>query len=582
MADTNNLTNFLGDVADAIRAKTGSSELIPAANFDTEIANIPTGGGIPDGIFIQEEIPTKTTTEAFWLEEQDMSDVKPLDNLSQGVLDIGGGTLVESLPQASIDTINSKTYIMFADESYDGSRPMILISDTEFTGFGTTVLHGTNLYYYSHNTPNGAHLYNDAIGMSVIGDTNNYGVRYFDQNNAFGATEPGIHIDVDGTRYIVKQSKSTAQGFTTILDSTSTNATANDIAFGKTAIVNNTKLVGTINNQGDVTILPSTNAQTMNAGYYNSINISAVNNSIDANITPSNIANGVNILGVIGTLSGGEDLNNVLNNQEALIANLQNQVNILNAALDNAAGGGGSVDYNSRYSDEMNTLNVFSSYIANDTFDYMYHNFDTYDSSVTYPENIIPWHAFRYYNNVPLNNIFDASVANGVYFLINYDVVGYNIDSFWVEINTANGCFDIYLSATDPEISRNIANGTIFANLDFENQYTMEFQYIPIPNTNNIRWCLKGYDSNIGEDTYQELNYEGFCDMCKIINRYEDAIIADNAWSSTSVSLAYNTQSMNTKNWIEIFNNPNLDINMIPIVSNEISKMLTIGLVNIS
>lgn len=43
MADTSNLTNFLGDIADAIRTKKETTEQIPAANFDTEILDITTG-----------------------------------------------------------------------------------------------------------------------------------------------------------------------------------------------------------------------------------------------------------------------------------------------------------------------------------------------------------------------------------------------------------------------------------------------------------------------------------------------------------------------------------------------------------
>lgn len=45
MARTDTLINFLTDVAAAIKAKKGDSTLIPAANFDTEIANLPSGGG---------------------------------------------------------------------------------------------------------------------------------------------------------------------------------------------------------------------------------------------------------------------------------------------------------------------------------------------------------------------------------------------------------------------------------------------------------------------------------------------------------------------------------------------------------
>ena len=43
MARTNNLTNFLTDVATSIKTKTGDSSLIPASQFDTKIANITTG-----------------------------------------------------------------------------------------------------------------------------------------------------------------------------------------------------------------------------------------------------------------------------------------------------------------------------------------------------------------------------------------------------------------------------------------------------------------------------------------------------------------------------------------------------------
>ena len=44
MARTNNLTNFLTDVAAAIKEKKGSSATIPAANFDTEILALPSQG----------------------------------------------------------------------------------------------------------------------------------------------------------------------------------------------------------------------------------------------------------------------------------------------------------------------------------------------------------------------------------------------------------------------------------------------------------------------------------------------------------------------------------------------------------
>ena len=44
MARTNNLTNFLNDVAIAIKQKLGDNTPIPASQFDTKISEIETGG----------------------------------------------------------------------------------------------------------------------------------------------------------------------------------------------------------------------------------------------------------------------------------------------------------------------------------------------------------------------------------------------------------------------------------------------------------------------------------------------------------------------------------------------------------
>ena len=44
MARTDNLTNYLTDVADAIREKKGTTDVIPANTFDEEIKNLPSGG----------------------------------------------------------------------------------------------------------------------------------------------------------------------------------------------------------------------------------------------------------------------------------------------------------------------------------------------------------------------------------------------------------------------------------------------------------------------------------------------------------------------------------------------------------
>lgn len=68
MARTDNLTNFLTDIANAIREKKGTSDKILASNFDTEIASIETGGGTSSefvkGTFtLNEDVDTYTVND---------------------------------------------------------------------------------------------------------------------------------------------------------------------------------------------------------------------------------------------------------------------------------------------------------------------------------------------------------------------------------------------------------------------------------------------------------------------------------------------------------------------------------------
>lgn len=68
MARVDTLGHFLTDIADAIREKTGSDALIEASYFDTEIANIPTGGGvdISDYIVTNPTTPAGNTNSQYW------------------------------------------------------------------------------------------------------------------------------------------------------------------------------------------------------------------------------------------------------------------------------------------------------------------------------------------------------------------------------------------------------------------------------------------------------------------------------------------------------------------------------------
>ena len=57
MARTDTLPHFLTDVADAIREKKGTQETIQASDFDTEIENLPSGGGLDWSAIGYNEIP---------------------------------------------------------------------------------------------------------------------------------------------------------------------------------------------------------------------------------------------------------------------------------------------------------------------------------------------------------------------------------------------------------------------------------------------------------------------------------------------------------------------------------------------
>ena len=64
-------------------------------------------------------------------------------------------------------------------------------------------------------------------------------------------------------------------------------------------------IIGTMPNNGDVVIDPTTEQQTKPQGYYNSLTVNAVTSDIDNNILPENIKKDVTILGVTGTVETG-------------------------------------------------------------------------------------------------------------------------------------------------------------------------------------------------------------------------------------------------------------------------------------
>ena len=82
MARTDNLTNFLTDVSSAIKTKKGDNTPIKASNFDTEIANLPTGSGgadLDDYFYGSGTGGTGSSSAGYWTKL--VKNLKPLTGL---------------------------------------------------------------------------------------------------------------------------------------------------------------------------------------------------------------------------------------------------------------------------------------------------------------------------------------------------------------------------------------------------------------------------------------------------------------------------------------------------------------------
>ena len=84
-------------------------------------------------------------------------------------------------------------------------------------------------------------------------------------------------------------------------------ANTNNILSGTTAVTSTGLVTGTMANNGTLNYIPTTSQQTIPAGYTSGGTISAVDNTIDANIIAENIKKDVTILNVTGTLEEGID-----------------------------------------------------------------------------------------------------------------------------------------------------------------------------------------------------------------------------------------------------------------------------------
>lgn len=89
-----------------------------------------------------------------------------------------------------------------------------------------------------------------------------------------------------------------------LYSTTDANISVADVLYGKKAYNSSGKITGTMPNNGALNYTPSTQSQSIPAGYTSGGTIAGVTSSIDSNIQSENIKSGVSILGISGTYEG--------------------------------------------------------------------------------------------------------------------------------------------------------------------------------------------------------------------------------------------------------------------------------------
>ena len=182
MARVNNLSNFLTDVASAIKTKKGSETNIPAANFDTEILALPSQGVYEQRVLNISANGTQTITPS--------SGYDAIDELE----------LTIAVPEKQLQ---SKTY------NFTQNTNIQLLPDSGYDGFDTVTL--------NINVPS-SQINNQDKTITQNG-------TYTADSGYTGLGEVTVNVPS--------------------LDTSDATATVNDITEGKTAYVNGNKITGT-------------------------------------------------------------------------------------------------------------------------------------------------------------------------------------------------------------------------------------------------------------------------------------------------------------------------------------------------
>ena len=121
MARVNNLSDFLADVADAIRTKKETTEQIPAENFDQEILSIETGIDTSDATAVADNIEQGKTA---YVNGQKIEGSLPVFGVPTDIAsnvqyqeNAMGNYLISSSPRAQTGIIKQGTPISMKSEA---------------------------------------------------------------------------------------------------------------------------------------------------------------------------------------------------------------------------------------------------------------------------------------------------------------------------------------------------------------------------------------------------------------------------------------------------------------------------------
>ena len=112
MARVNNLSNFLTDVASAIKTKKGSETNIPAANFDTEILALPSQGTYEQRVLNISANGTQTITPSSGydaIDELELTVAVPEKQLQSKTYNFTQNTNIQLLPDSGYDGFDTVT-----------------------------------------------------------------------------------------------------------------------------------------------------------------------------------------------------------------------------------------------------------------------------------------------------------------------------------------------------------------------------------------------------------------------------------------------------------------------------------------